>query len=348
MAAQTTRKFFEEIHFLRAFACLGVILVHVSASYDTWFIYMFNQLGRFGTPTFALISGFLLFHQVKYKGFDSQKFIKSRFTKIVVPFIVWSIFYFLLGLILWKSFPDLEVLIKRFLFGDSFYHLYFMVIVIQFYLFFPLMQLIRTKKAWMIALLVSFIVTFFCLYHKQIPIDGPVGTFVNDPIFLFKWIFYFIFGGFLAFYWEQILQFTKNKGLLILIIIAVYAFTIYEYHIVGAISSRRVSNLVNIPLLTIACIGLIPLLKQMKFLYNPLKVIGTFSMGIYLVHPFVLIILKELIPEGVWAAPESFPVITLMVLIISVAIVQAIRMLSFVQYIVPVPQMKPRRQEAIS
>lgn len=345
---QPKQKFFDEIHFLRAFACIGVILVHVSASYYsqqeqfTWFTYMFNQLGRFGTPTFALISGFLLFQQVRHKGFNSQKFIQSRFTKIVVPFLVWSVFYLLLSAVLWNSFPKTDELIKGFVLGDTFYHLYFMVIVIQFYLLFPLLQLIRTKRSWMIALTLSFLASFFFLNEKVIQLEGPIGTFINDPIFLLKWIFYFIFGGFLAFHWEEVIQFTKNKGLMLLIMFAVYAFAIYEYQTVGAISSRRVSNLINIPLLTFACIGLFPLIKRMKFLYTPLKLIGTFSMGIYLVHPVVLIVLNKIIPKEFWLMTEGFPLMILIVLLISIGIVQAIRTLSFVQYIVPVPRMQPR------
>lgn len=338
------RKFFDEIHFIRAFACIGVLLVHVSASYDgfTWITYMFNQLGRFGTPTFALISGFLLFHQVKVKGFNSQVFLKSRFTKIIMPFVVWSVFYLAVNHFGAMKFPSSDQLLRAFVLGDSFYHLYFMVIVIQFYTLFPLLQLLRSKKSWIIALFLSFIATFIFLIPKMtFNIESPIGVIINDPIFILRWIFYFIFGGYLAYFWEDVIKFTKNKAVMASIIMLVFTLAIIEYNTLGPLSSRRLSNLINVPLLTLATIGLFPLITKSKLVYSSLKTIGTFSMGIYLVHPIVLKILKQILPNQFWVF-ESFPITLLIVLLISIAVVQAIRKLSFVQYIVPVPRMKPQ------
>jgi probable poly-beta-1,6-N-acetyl-D-glucosamine export protein len=89
-----------EIHLLRAIACLFVVLVHVSGSYChqngqvfNEYILFINQISRFGTPMFALISAFLLTYQIRKKGFDLNRFISSSFTKIGLPFLFWSIFY---------------------------------------------------------------------------------------------------------------------------------------------------------------------------------------------------------------------------------------------------------------
>lgn len=52
-----------------------------------------SQIGRLGTPVFAVISAFLFTHSVLKRGFDLNYFIKSRFTKIFVPYIIWTTVY---------------------------------------------------------------------------------------------------------------------------------------------------------------------------------------------------------------------------------------------------------------
>lgn len=75
------KKFFEEIPFIRAVACIMVILVHVtsgtiiaedgSVNYLNLYLY---QLTRLGTPIFAVVSAFLLFSSVKRNGFNIKRF----------------------------------------------------------------------------------------------------------------------------------------------------------------------------------------------------------------------------------------------------------------------------------
>ena len=70
-----------DIHVMRAVGCLMVVLVHVSALYyvqhGDWqdVILFLNQASRFGTPIFAIVSGLLLFLQVRNKGFFFQRFL---------------------------------------------------------------------------------------------------------------------------------------------------------------------------------------------------------------------------------------------------------------------------------
>ncbi len=69
--------------------------VHLSVSYTinesnysmiiiAGYLGYLSQIGRLGTPVFAVISAFLLTHSVLKRGFDLNYFIKSHFTKIFV------------------------------------------------------------------------------------------------------------------------------------------------------------------------------------------------------------------------------------------------------------------------
>lgn len=177
------QQYIYEIHALRAFACLCVLLVHVSASFYlmqneqfNWLTFALNQLGRFGTPIFSVISGFLLFYQVRRSGFHLKKFLHSRITKIVFPFLIWSSIYLLLnkfyfGISLKKGLDPFDYIIEYLLLGGAYYHLYFIAMVIQFYFLFPLLQLVKSKKAWLVLLFISFIISLSYLYSNILGIN---------------------------------------------------------------------------------------------------------------------------------------------------------------------------------
>lgn len=358
MNQPTTKDYFNEIHFLRAFACIGVLLVHVSATYYNqadgvfnWFTYFFNQLGRFGTPTFAVISGFLLFNSINKKGFMFKKFVSSRTTKIILPFIIWSLFYQLVTIyILGGNWPtDPKVFLYNFTLGETFYHLYFMAIVVQFYLIFPLLQFIRNGFAWWLALALSAVSSYYFFITKDIPyVTGIMETVMVDKVFLFHWIFYFIFGGFLAYYWKPISNWTKkNTTFLALIVIGVYVGAVYEYKTIGSISSRRATNMINIPLLSFATIGLYSFVSQIKIVKISLQAIGKFSMGIYLLHPFVLIMFIQILPAEVWQT-RMMPIMFFAVLFATLALVKLIQQLPKHQYIIPIPARKNKTKNPVT
>ncbi|TLS35601.1 acyltransferase [Pseudalkalibacillus caeni] len=352
------RTYLYEIHFLRAIACLLVLLVHVSATYYYQqgqfndFTYFFNQIGRFGTPIFALISGFLLFYQVRKRGFDFKKFMKSRFTKIGAPFFIWSVVYLLL-LYYFEGVPLMEdgkQFLIDFSLGNSFYHLYFMSIVFQFYLLFPLLQMFRSKLSWWLLLAVSVGVNLYFLNSfSSGETSGTWEQIISQRAFLPKWIFFFIFGGFLAYHWEFISKFSKKHLKLILTTVVVIVIgAVCEYNQAGAIASNRPTNFINIPLLAVSAIGIYELVKSSKWIHGALSAIGTLSMGIYLVHPLVIYFMSKAMPEWIWTT-RYFPLVFLAVLFASIAIIKAIQLLPYNEYVVTVPSNKKNgRKEKVS
>jgi probable poly-beta-1,6-N-acetyl-D-glucosamine export protein len=343
----TTKEYFNEIHFLRAFACIGVLLVHVSATYYdeagnvfNGFTYFFNQVGRFGTPTFAIISGFLLFNQVNKSGFHFKKFIMSRTTKIILPFFIWSVFYqFITVFMKGEPLPaDAKLFLYKFLMGGSYYHLYFMAIVVQFYLLFPILRLIKNGIGWWIGLLISAAFSSYFISVEELPIiTGMLEKLMMHKVFVLHWIYFFIFGGFLAYYWKPISNWAKKNNLLLgLLVVPVYIGAVIEYKLLGSVSSIRITNLFNLPLLSLATIGLYSYLTKISWIEKWLEAIGKLSMGIYLVHPFTLIAFQKTLPQKFWET-ENMPIMFLAVLIGTILIVKLIQQIPKHQYIIPVP-----------
>ncbi|EFV78252.1 hypothetical protein HMPREF1013_01440 [Bacillus sp. 2_A_57_CT2] len=348
----------QEIHYLRAIACIWVLLVHVSASYyyengETYneLTLFINQISRFGTPIFALISGFLLFYQTRTRGFKLKKFALSRFTNIGVPFIFWSIFYLLFMYILQGANPfesGKRLFLINFAFGNAFYHLYFMSIVFQFYLLFPLLQLFRSRKSWIFLLAGSILTNLYALkMYNPGQFEGIWQVILSQRAFLPAWIFFFIFGGFLAYYWEPLSQFSKrNKKLLGAGVVIITVLAVVEYKIIGSAPSNRATNMINIPIITLFMMGIGEDIKKISWLERFLAKIGSLSMAIYLVHPFVLLTFQSLAPKSVWNTIH-FPFVFAVILIGTIGVVKVIQLLPYNQYLLTVPKAKDSKAEKV-
>lgn len=146
-----TQKKIEEIQWLRGVAFLAVVLQHAIAHYsivpearfeDGAIMVLLLLAAKFAVPVFIFITGMVLFYN-----YDQQisygSFVLKRFQDIAVPYALWSLIYVLVkpdGLeILWK-------LPQMLLTGKASYHLWYIVMVLQFYLLFPI---IRPGVRWL-------------------------------------------------------------------------------------------------------------------------------------------------------------------------------------------------------
>ena len=208
LTQRLSNKYFYDLNFVRAIASLLVVVVHVTAAnyhlhdgYLNWMLLFFNQISRLATPLFAVISGFLLYNQAIKGRYQLKRFINSRFTKILLPFIIWSFIYLFL-----KGFSFLELTdthsIKLFIYnfatGKSYVHLYFIAVVIQFYLLFPFIQRFHSKKQLFLLALLALFVNYFYLVSPPEIGSGVVYKFLHERAFLLNWIFYFFLGGLLV------------------------------------------------------------------------------------------------------------------------------------------------------
>ena len=94
---------------LRAIAILGVLLLHAATPYvvlyskidtvdwQTGIIY--NALSRWCVPIFLMISGALLLGRKEEPLVD---FFKKRANKILLPFLVWSLIYYVWATYMWN------------------------------------------------------------------------------------------------------------------------------------------------------------------------------------------------------------------------------------------------------
>lgn len=142
------RKRIFEYDIVRTIATFSVVFVHISAiaiglyqpnSMQANMMIFLNRMLKFTTPVFIYLAGALIYESNKKRPFHYQSFLKTRGKRILVPYILISLMYYVLIAIVSKQAFSLTVLMKQIITGSAQYHLYFIPIIIQLYLLTPVL-----------------------------------------------------------------------------------------------------------------------------------------------------------------------------------------------------------------
>lgn len=220
---------------LRVIAILAVIVIHVSTKSMAStglditiqpFSLFLNQAARFAVPLFFLISGFVLELNNK-KGLSFIEFFKKRASRIVIPFIFWSVVYALYA----NNFNATSLFNKKFLdtliFGTASYHLYFIPTLILFYIAFPFLHLLLPLLRKPVTLLLLYFIQGVLLYQDYYVKTLDTQFEVRIALLSFSM---FVTGMVASHYKEAIYEFVK-KYLLILVFSLVVLLALIFTHV---------------------------------------------------------------------------------------------------------------------
>jgi probable poly-beta-1,6-N-acetyl-D-glucosamine export protein len=390
------------IQYFRAIAIIEVIVLHVTrygaatVPDPQWIVITLIAFTSFAVPHFIFISGVVLYNKYK-KGFSLSTFYKKRFSSVLPPYLVWSTFYFAslyaiptiyaylfhhpTGHGSNQTIASLSWYLQELAVG--FGHLWFVVVILQLYLLYPLLVKIYNRHArqnspiYVLLLLLLVQIGYGLLLTKGdlnpliaasvgnlISVAFPIQLIISYSAFLF-YAFYFVLGFFVAEHYEAIKQLIAKISLTS-ISLAVLVSTIYYavvcYHI-GVLLTPPSSFYIWLYLLTgpFYCLTLIIFYLKLStswgeprgFLLRYLERIGEDSFGIYLVHYFFVgQFAGALELLGLSANNLLFyPVLFLLTLISSYLSVEAIYRLPLSYIIIGKPrkeESKPPQMEQIS
>ena len=206
---------------LKGIAIAAVVTIHILSSipghiYTTanaaQYIYL-DQLLRFSVPLFIGLSGYAL---AKKYGTEIAlvAFYKRRFSRLVPLYLLWSIGLWLLfrAIPVWNTADAYIPFWKVIILGRGDYHLYFIPLIIQLYLLFPLLikAIKKYPRVTLFASLVLQAVSF--IYFESLeskPIDTFLSTDQEQYSLLTSWLTYFVLGMFLAKKSSQLRDKTK-------------------------------------------------------------------------------------------------------------------------------------------
>lgn len=321
-----------ELQYVRAFAILAVLIIHVTATATVTvpigsltypFYQMANQLSMFAVPVFVMISGIVLF----YRYYDSWNvsqiwvFYRKRLQYIVIPFVLWSIFYYVYNQ--WVSLHRIDFDWRQFIqlaqWGKTSYHLYFMVIIIQFYAVFPLLlTLVRKLRvgAGSVVLIGLFAQTaVYSIHHWVKPIAHLSALLPN-------YMLVFCVGGVIGMLYKK---FADRSGQLWWVFgAAVATGFLYMFLLINAKSGAHYGSPLYVILYNLyaVLVGISLIWISMKchavasWLTKRLYGIGAYSFGIYLIHPAILTLWRHLYnPSAGQAGYHLYNLTTLVIMV---------------------------------
>lgn len=217
---QVNPSYYSEINYLRGFATLSVISIHISCYFTKMttinllaMLYMtIDSLSQFAVPAFIFVSGFVLYNNYNTELRIGQFYMK-RFESIVPQYIIFSTFYIIIivygskiiGKSLYLSTSDI---LYKYLTGGAFYHLWFFVLIIQLYIFYPL--ILKTYNYFEAKNKVSlFILATFVLGVIYSSFDI---LFFKKALLFTGYLFYFVLGIFTRNNYEfiKLKSFSRN------------------------------------------------------------------------------------------------------------------------------------------
>jgi surface polysaccharide O-acyltransferase-like enzyme len=285
---------------MRTVATLSVIILHTSAgmlyaikdiSLAHWSVACFyNSFSRFCVPLFLILTGSLLLGKE-----DSLfSFFKKRFSKILIPFLFWSLFYLLYHQAFQISWQDLRGLALRW----SSYHLWYLYLLLGIYLFTPILN--RWIKQAPYTEIIYFIGLWLLATTLEVWGNRLYFKTSIELRYFAGFIGYVVLGYFLIKYKnDKYIKFLYSIRYVIFIISFIITFAGTYYLSLRKESYQEVfhNNLsINVIMLSVAIFLIIINWKETNsnILNQFICQISKYSFGIYLIHPFVLYFLPNL------------------------------------------------------
>jgi len=281
---------------LRCIAAITVVAIHVLTPYKyqlgelpfyQWFTAIaVNGSARWAVPVFILITGALLLSDSRE--FDGRYYIKRRLAKVVVPFIVWSVFYaFLSG---WQpegfELQTVQHLIVNSYQQETYYHLGFFYYFIPLYLIAPAFQfMIRSNQIQLLYVFVLLWLITSCLHLFAID------SIWSNQLWLYSG---YLPLGYILF--KQVSVSRCNIALISLFGVASVILTITmvtnlsltadEYRVGRWLSYKTINTIVIAAMVFLLCRAIA--LRLPESLHSMVKSGSRYSLGIYLLHPLIL------------------------------------------------------------
>lgn len=307
----------EQIDILRIMPMIGVVLVHTVAYTQPMqgvaanAFLMFLHTNRY---VFFFITAFVLFYSTDSGNNIGNvwKFWKKRFPFVLLPFVAWTIIYWQLNKFFpWGWYPDsfgaALVQLGQYL-VTGWYHLYFLLVTMQFYVLFPLLAwLLRKGKRWAGVILavsvgMQLAGTGIMQYGWSIIPGILQGVLSYAQVEIFSYQFYFVAGALAAIYLNRYVEWVRENlrevGL-ISVALTIFGGSWYLFNLnIGEVPFQAAGvfqpAMIAVWLGIVGCLwvlgeGLMKLHDKRLLRWS--KSITELSFGIYLVHMIPLQIL---------------------------------------------------------
>lgn len=189
------------IDVLRVVSSIAVIAIHVIIYYIAsfkvhtipWTVLMSGKvITQFAVPVFFMVSGATIFSSTKEESYTS--FIKRRLTKIAIPFVVYSLIYYLFYVFVKDEYAlGVYEFLRRFFNKSIQGHFWYLYALIPLYFFYPAIKkcVQALSKRGLLSLILAFfaidslipllnqLLALFCNFKFGVYSFGRMGVYLN-------------------------------------------------------------------------------------------------------------------------------------------------------------------------
>ena len=308
---QPTRSHIKAMDLVRAITIVSVVAVH-----STWFTaqgassvtagLLLNWL-HFTREGFMALTGFVLTYSVITRPPRWLQFWKKRYRLVLFPYLIWSALYMALKVPVWPPLAYLAHWLQSLPTGSAWFHLYYLLITMQFYLVFPLFMILMhwaRKFPWRV-LGTSLLFEVLLITYDQYVVHGSgsgINAYTGVEVWTYAW--YFVLGGVMAVHWPRVsLWIEKNAKLLAKLLMGALMVSagtyLVQWRLTGSVdfadSVLQPTTILfsTVLFLNLAGWGLIVEKNMSAWLARGslIERISDRSFGIYLLHPMILAVL---------------------------------------------------------
>lgn len=300
---------------------------------DRLWVSLIDGAFRQSVPLFVMASSFLLVPLTT----DATTFFKRRFSRVFVPFLVWSLLYAVVPVLTGSMSGDIWQRVTAILYTANMDsgHLWFIYMLIGIYLVMPVISpwINQVSKRGEEVFLAIWFLSTFTGYLR------PLTTYVWGEVFWNNFHALYYFSGYigyvvLAHYIRKYVDWSLKKTLAVAVplILVGYAFTagLFYTHSLESTDYAYVEQswyfcTFNVAMMTA---GTFLLLRHVSYsarwLYTPVTTVSKLSYGIYLIHIFILGFMQQ------WLAPHfsTLPAILIVGTATFLACILATRLIS--------------------
>lgn len=312
---------------IKVLACIGVVLLHTTMigfkDTGSWNLLAYlYYLGTYSIPLFFMVNGYLLLGKRNI----TYSYILEKVKWILITVSSWNT-------IVWLLKRDFAVNPVKKIIGSMvqkgyFFQFWFFGALILIYLCLPVLKkFLNSKRSYLYIL--SLLISIGLIFElTNIIIQTPLQSYVIQTFRLWTWFFYYILGGLIAQFDKEFIKngfkrWMKIVAVLLLLITPVILFFLAKtiYHNLFAeyfydiLFVKIVSLGVFLTILTHS-------LKESK--YKWIVSLSNQTMGVFIVHTYVMKVLEKLLGFSYTGAYLLFPIFTLCISIIVVSLLMKI------------------------
>ncbi|HHV75413.1 MAG TPA: acyltransferase [Thermoanaerobacterium sp.] len=306
-----TKSRIDEIDVLKGISIIAVLIIHTTGiavsdldkSSLSYIIFaVLNRFSQFAVPAFIFASAMLLMYNYG-DGCDWKSFYKKRLKNVLLPYISWTIIYGIYLYVIYNEPLKSILTVENIFFGGMFYHLYFIVIIVQLYLLFPILLYIYkciSKNIYTVVLsIVLFQIADVLVFKYFIS-----KFFQNSSLLFITYISFIIAGMYIGENMREWGKYYDKKWLTSFFAVIVFGYLFIDISLKVFANKQIDSNLYNIYYYAFTLVtslfffALSTKILNYHALSGLLTSTGKLSFGIYLSHPLFLDIAKHFLTTG--------------------------------------------------